>query len=503
MNVAIRVDGSRQIGSGHLIRCMTLAEQFRKHHHNVIFIIRAHLDSLHQLVQESGFSIELLSSSLSTFDIPDNLAHSKWLGVPQNFDANESLSVLKNKKIDLLIVDHYGIDHIWENILKPHVAKLMVIDDLADRQHNCDIILDQNYYTDLEHRYDDLVPASCKKLLGPKYALLKPSFFKLREGVKVRTDLKKILVFFGGADPNGQTLKTLQALEPFKNVSTGIVVIGRVNPNEAAIARLCKANRWVLHIQSNQMAELITECDLAIGAGGTSSWERCCLGLPTIVFALALNQLRVAKDLSTYGAAIYQSLESEQWPIELQGKVQTLIKNPSQLHEMSQKAFDLMAASDSVYDSICCVLELSAEITFVAATIDDAQLLFDWRNDELTRENSVNKAPVGWENHCQWLQSILTDSNVKLFIARRNLQSLGTVRLNVLDRGHELSWTIAPSFRGQGLGKLIVKRATSLCQGPVFARILSQNTASAKIAKAAGFHLISNDAQADWWGLEK
>ena len=204
-------------------------------------------------------------------------------------------------------MDHYGLDEEWERLLRPHAAKIMVIDDLADRRHDCDLLLDQNLFIDGELRYDELVSPACTKLLGPKYALLRKEFRDAKKNLRERTgEVKRVLVFLGGADPDNITGLSIEALSAPEFLHLQVdVVIGLQNPNREKIERLVHARpRTALHIQAANMAELMCAADLSIGAGGSTTWERLSLGLPSIIIPIAKNQIPIALGINEVGCGI-------------------------------------------------------------------------------------------------------------------------------------------------------------------------------------------------------
>ena len=304
--VAIRVDSSEQIGSGHLMRCLTLAERLRKDGADVHFISRDLAGSLHRLVEEHGFPLHLLPQHEEN---PNLTGYAAWLTVPQVVDAEETGEILSRMQpVSRLIVDSYALDAVWEQRLRPLVREIFVIDDLANRRHDCDMLLDQNFYREMWHRYDGLIPPACKLLLGPSHALLREEFYEAREHLRERDGiLRRILVFYGGSDTTGETEKAIRALLQLQLPSVAVdVVVGGSNPRRASIENLCAAYDFLhYHCQVSNMAELMAHADLCLGAGGTTTWERCFLGLPAIVTAVAENQIQICEDCAEEGYIYY------------------------------------------------------------------------------------------------------------------------------------------------------------------------------------------------------
>lgn len=342
-HITFRTDASSQIGTGHFMRCLTLADALKQRGARIRFVSRHMPEYLRDMLAAKGHEFMLLNSSPSEA-ISDGLSHAHWLGTSQHADAQDTIKALSDQIWDWLIVDHYALDARWESALRLTARQIMVIDDIADRQHDCDVLLDQNYYQNMQMRYDGKVPTHCQLLLGPRYALLRGEFKKLREQVKPRTGLvKKILVFFGGVDAGNYTGLTIQALDGHINEGMQVdVVIGAQHPYRAQIEAMCATQGYLCHVQTPRMAELMAAADLAIGAGGSATWERCCLGLPALLVALADNQVDIAKALDSIGACIYLGTKEAANTLTIQRAITNLSDMHDQLETISQRAFSLV-----------------------------------------------------------------------------------------------------------------------------------------------------------------
>lgn len=307
MRVAIRVDSSTAIGSGHLMRCLTLAEQMLKEKNAEIHFISRDLEgNLHSKIKVKGFVLHVLPRH----SLDERLeGYAAWLTVPKNVDAEETEAVLREiGKVNCLVVDSYALGKEWEREMRPFVDEIFVIDDLANREHDCDILLDQNFYLDKEKRYIGLVPKNCKLLLGPQHALLREEFYEARKHLRRRDGiLRNILVFYGGSDLTNETAKAVQALveTDLPNVTADIIV-GAGNPHKTEIQVFCEGYAFLrYHEQVDNMAALMVRADLMLGAGGSTTWERCFLELPSVVTAIAENQVRIAEDCAAQGWVDY------------------------------------------------------------------------------------------------------------------------------------------------------------------------------------------------------
>lgn len=304
MNIVFRVDASAQIGSGHVMRCLTLAKRYRREGHTVFFVMRALPSNLVSYAEGEGFPVHALPHVASQQTHTGYLA---WLTVTQEQDAQETTAVLRTMgQVDRLVIDHYALDFVWESICRPYVREIMAIDDLANRRHDCDILLDQNFYENAAERYMGLVSHECRLLLGPAHALLRDEFYEIKP--RRRTgELHNILIFYGGSDLTDETSKALRALLSMNLHGVEVdVVVGKTNPQKRCVRKRCADHENIrYHCQVENMAELMNAADLSLGAGGTTTWERLVLGLPSIVTAIADNQIEICENCARAGLIDY------------------------------------------------------------------------------------------------------------------------------------------------------------------------------------------------------
>lgn len=340
MKILIRTDSSVEIGSGHLMRCLTLADQLRGKGSSVAFACRDLPGGLFDLLQAHRYPCVRLSPA------------APGCGA-QEEDAIATLEAARKlfpDGLDWLVVDHYELDAIWERILRPHVSQLMVIDDLANRQHECDLLLDQNYYRDMDRRYRMLVPQQCVTLLGPAYVLLRPEFADVRKRLRLRDGtVRRILVFLGGSDPTNQTQKAVEALKLVDRPDIGVdVVVGAGNPNRDTIQALCnQLPNVAFHNQVSNMADLIHNADLGVGAGGATMWERCCLGLPTITVVFAANQERTTEDVAALGAIEYLGWSGQLRPEDYARAINGMIEDPQRARQIGTTALGVLEPANT------------------------------------------------------------------------------------------------------------------------------------------------------------
>lgn len=314
MKLAFRTDASLQTGTGHVMRCLTLADALKAQGAHCHFISREHPGHLLEVIRQRGHAVTALPAgnltSATANDPLPKLAHAAWLGCDWQTDAQQTGAILASLQPDWLVVDHYALDQRWETALQPHYQKLMVIDDLADRPHRCDLLLDQNLGRQPKH-YASLVPAHCQVLTGPHYALLRPEFAALRpyslQRRQAQPALRQLLITMGGVDQPNATGQVLQALKTCALPADCriTVIMGLMAPWLKNVRELDGQMPWPTEVvvNVNDMAQRMADSDLAIGAAGSTSWERCCLGLPTLMVVLAENQQAGAQALEAAHAA--------------------------------------------------------------------------------------------------------------------------------------------------------------------------------------------------------
>lgn len=348
MKIYIRTDASAAIGSGHVMRCLTLAKALRERGAEICFVCRELSGNGSRLIENHNYRVCRLPGT----------------GI---FDAMQDAELTSRALCgnpDWIIVDHYGIDAEWEQHLRPFAGRIMAIDDVADRPHDCDLLLDQNMFDNMHQRYDGLVSPNCRLFLGPQYALLRDEFIIARNMLRQRDgSIRRILLSFGGSDPTNETEKTMQALdqEIFRNIAVDVVV-GGANPKRDKIQHMCAAmQNMTYHCQVMNMAELVTYADLAIGAGGTSTWERCYLGLPSFVIAVADNQ--VESSLAAHNAGLLRFMGKSFGVTEgfLSTAIRQALLQPDELKEMANRCLLFMGQRNSaVHDEIlACMFEVS------------------------------------------------------------------------------------------------------------------------------------------------
>jgi UDP-2,4-diacetamido-2,4,6-trideoxy-beta-L-altropyranose hydrolase len=308
MRIAFRTDASAQIGTGHVMRCLTLADGLREEGAECQFVCREREGHLMDHVRSRGYTVHALPKPEKDVFLESDLAHADWLGVDWQTDAAQTRQALGSKALDWLIVDHYALDHRWESALRSSCKRIMAVDDVADRQHDCDLLLDQNYGSSAG-RYRGLVPADCTQCHGPEYALLKPVYAERRAQLPARDgEVRRVLIYFGGgADAANLTSLAVRAFQAPELVHIELdIVVGAAYAHRSSLEELVALRgNSTIHRQLPDLARLMASADLAIGAGGATTWERCCLGLPSLVVSIANNQVPTCRALVAQGLIDY------------------------------------------------------------------------------------------------------------------------------------------------------------------------------------------------------
>ena len=520
--ILIRSDASFSIGSGHVVRSRTLARELLRQGAAITFLCRRQPGDLIDLLKQEFQVLALPEQPLvSSQGLVGRDLYGAWLGCSQAQDAAQCLRALAEAGIgcaDWLLVDHYGLDASWEAQMLTGLLgdtpspKLMVIDDLADRPHQAGLLLDQNFFGEaIGKRYEGLVPAQCRQLLGPHYALLGQEYARLHPLVPPRAELRRVLLFFGGVDQANLTGRALEALmdPPLADLAVD-VVLGRQTPHrEAVVDLVAQRPHTTLHDPLPSLAGLIARADLAIGAGGATTWERACLGLPSLVVAIAANQLPFAQALDQAG---YLQLLGDGMAVSSQ-QIRSAILERNDEHRQRNAGLDLTDGWGTSRLAMAMLGPLGA-ISLRPAMAADEALLLRWANDPEVRANSFSPEPIAASDHHQWLQQGLADPNRLLMIASAaDGCPIGQIRFDrqpTLAEGEESEAKIDLSLdrcvRGHGISKIVVRLGLEAMEDRwgassyAVAEVLSSNRASNYCFAQAGFtaEIFSADPPRSW-----
>lgn len=504
MKIVFRTDASLRIGTGHVMRCLTLAEALRERGAQVTMVCRELEGNLIPYLRGArGLDVKALPAPApgGLRGRPGEPAHAPWLEVPWETDAAETAAALRSlpSRPDWLVLDHYALDSRWEAAVREAHGRLFVIDDIADRDHDCAYLLDQNLYDTPEARYAARVPASARLLLGPSFALLRPAFAAARAKASPREGApRRLLVFFGGADPGRDTLKALEALSlpEFRSLAADVVV-GAVNPVREKVRLACEARPGTAyHCQADNMAELMAGADLALGAGGTSSWERCCVGLPALLASVAENQRELTSTLARHGAALDLGWGPDLTAAGIAGALRGLLADPGRVTSMSRLCLALVdgRGADRVADRILSAAPADGSMRLRPAEAADMLTYFRWANEAEARRNSYRSDPVPLAGHERWFAARLADPDCRLYVAEKDGEPAGQIRFQRESSDAWISFSVDSRARGAGAGAWLLREGARKLRSEAgwgAARILGavkrSNPASLKAFTKAGY----------------
>lgn len=501
--VIFRVDASTEIGTGHVMRCLTLADELKGQGTEIKFITRAHTGSMENAIKRKGYEVLFLPTPNAAYKVrQDDVGHAAWLGTSWEQDAEDTKKALNGLRPDWLIVDHYGIDARWHKALRDQVGQIMAIDDLADRSLECDIVLDQTYGRQRDD-YQPWVSLSCQMLIGSRYALLRPEFFELRsraiEKRKTFNGINRILVSMGGMDADNVTATALEGLigvgwrhKPIINVVLG----GKAPHLQKAIALAEKSDLEIsFSTDVTDMAERMLVADLAIGAGGGTSWERCCLGLPALIVISAENQQIVCNALDKIGAIRLLGIGQEISTEDIKKNVELLEKNPVYLQNMSHADFgvtDGLGVKRTALEMLPPISKDGKYVRLRKATVADTDLLFNWQSNYKTRKYAHNPAKPSYEEHRAWVRNRVENTDAYTEVIIHGDEPSGVMRLDPVENGvYMISIYVDPEKYSLGIGKSALSYVSRLLpDAELRAEIHEDNLASKALFISMGFTLV-------------
>jgi len=486
--VVFRTDTSLLIGTGHVMRCLTLANALKAKGVECVFICRAHDGNLIDFISDNGFVVKTLPIGEKT----SAGSYAGWLGVTWEEDAAQTLLAMRGLAVDWLIVDHYALDARWETLMRPQCEKLMVIDDLADRPHDCDLLLDQNLGRSSAD-YTDIIPVNCRLFVGPRFALLRPEFAETRAyslARRVNPQLKTLLITMGGVDQNNATGAVLKALTKctLPEDLQITVVMGPHAPWLSDVQSVAKDMPWEtdIKVSAKDMAQLMADSDLAIGAAGSTSWERCCLGLPSLMLVLADNQSAIAQALQDHGAAIRIGIGADD---------ALHIPSNTALADIGHAASLLVDGQGTTH--ILEAMQRASETPTTQVrpmTRTDLNRILEWRNHPDVRPFMYTTAEITPEEHSAWFAKTSADPKVHLLIFEINGQPLGFVSFREDTNPEIAEWGFymapnAPRGNGRLFGQTALAYAfEALGFQKVCGEALAGNTRSIKFHERLGFN---------------
>jgi UDP-2,4-diacetamido-2,4,6-trideoxy-beta-L-altropyranose hydrolase len=495
MQVAIRADSSVTMGTGHVMRCLTLATALRARGARVAFITREHEGNQSALIEERGFEVHRLPRRTTIDECSSPNAGS--LGAAWEEDAADTLYAIQGlHELEWLVVDHYGIDRRWESRVRRAARRVLVVDDLANREHECDLLLDQNLVACMHTRYDGMVGESCALMLGPAYAMLHPSFRERRRSVQPRSGpVRRILISFGGSDRDNLTGRALGAILGFRRADVRVdVVIGAAHPAAAELREQIAGHpNLAIHSNLPTLAPLMSEADLAIGAAGTTSWERLCLGLPSVIVTQADNQRAIAEELHRRDLARLVAGDHKATEESFAAALAPLLER-GLAPDWSLRC--LAVVDGRGVDRVVAALLANRHtgLRVRPANVDDESLLLEWANERTARRNARSTALISAAEHSTWFRSRLDDQEgTHIYIAETSDGvPAGQVRFDRQSAEWRISYALAPQFRGRGLGRALLEAGmhefARVAPGAnLIAEVKASNESSRRVFEALGF----------------
>lgn len=500
MKVIIRTDASLTIGCGHVYRCLTLAEQLTRFGCEVEFIAGEVAGNLHQLITQKGYVLHSLPV------IAEQQLSSPILGRTWQQDALLTKQILDQASADWLVVDHYSLDIHWHKAVAAESGKryrLMVIDDLVDRAYDCDRLIDQTF----ERQASDYVIAAhlpAEQLLGTDFCLLRDEFSEYAEQAKNNRlqyqGVKTILLSLGGTDIDNITATVLRLLDTsiLADGTRVNVIIGPNNPHAENLQKVIGEARLQcrLFVAVNDMARFISQADVAIGAAGSSAWERCALSLPALNITLADNQRTIAKRLDAQGVAISLGEPSLLTTAAIDAALARCDADYLQMANAASELVDGLGASRVALSLFSAEDALGHSIYLKRASHNDCQCLYDWQQSPATRRYALNSAVPTWQEHSAWFANKITQADSYLLMLRRNSIDVGMVRLDPLSESNHylISIVTAPDCYRQGIAKsalLLIRQAFKLIT--IHATVLAGNHASQTLFAHSGYVQLSEE----------
>jgi UDP-2,4-diacetamido-2,4,6-trideoxy-beta-L-altropyranose hydrolase len=496
--VVFRVDGSAVMGSGHVKRCLALAQAMRELGAYVIFVSRP----LDAAFDTFWVSADVPVRSLPGLDNPvqsqlttaDDPPHASWLGVDWHQDARETIECLNDLRPNWMVVDHYALDARWHRLVGSALGvQLVVIDDLADRPLHPHVLLDQNWSQDHSKKYFNRLNSEPVRLMGPRYALLSTQYRDAPR--KARSEkVKSIGIFMGGTDVGAASAHAIQACRRAQFSGAIEVATTTANPHLHALSQACDLDtRAKLLVDEPNLLGFWSRHDLYIGAGGGATWERCCLAAPTIGVALARNQQAVIEELNNLGALLAAHMPNDDascWP-SLEQAVHQLLDDAPRRRSLAEVSGAMVDGYGALRVGLICVGE---NFYLQPASMSDAPLLFQWRNHPSVRNVSHDQRVIDLSEHLAWFERALSNAHRLIYVAKVGELVVGSIRFDQhSEDAYEVSLYTNPALTGLGLGKRMLNAgALALAERTAAKRITAQvvegNEASTRLFAACGYH---------------
>lgn len=483
--VVFRADASPEIGAGHVMRCLALAKVLRGFGCEIIFAVSPETPMTVPALRRAGYETHIVDAAAE--------------------NTVKTLARRFSDPVDWLVIDHYRIDAGAEKIFRGLARNIMVIDDLADRPHDCDILLDQGPGRN-PGDYSDLVPAHARVIAGPDYALLDPAYGDYRDrNPSAPNKGAAILVSFGATDPRNHTARGLDALAGSAIAAPVNVMLGALAPHrEQVSARLKSWNtEATLHIDVSKVIPLLCDSFLAIGAGGVSALERCCCGVPSIIAVTAENQRAAAMGIRAAGAAEIMDLDDTTAAANV---IAEFAGQPEKLARAAAAGKLLCDGRGGRRVAMTVVPERSAggaPVGLRPATAEDEDKILEWQRSPGARRFARNPDLPDAATHAAWMRATLNDPEILLNIIECKRRAAGVLRLDRHpDRGSfpafEVSILVAPDQHRAGIGKAALALARRLVPGAVILAAIHRDNAPSHALFAGAGYIADGAGFAAW-----
>lgn len=493
--ILFRADASPASGTGHLRRCLALADALARLGAHCLFVTRDWgLDSAATVKRSGHEPIELPSPSADFAPPPGAVPHAAWAGIGELADAADTIAAVAGREIAVVVVDNYAFGAEWHQTVRAALgATIVAIDDLADRPLAADLIVDHNCHSDHRTKHRAGLAAGASLLGGPRFALLDPVYADAPR-YAFREKVDGIGIFLGGVDSAGLSLPVAQALRELGYTGGLAIASTSANPRLPALEEAAATLSLELVVDAPELAEFFAAHDLQIGAAGGATWERCCLGAPTLAVAVAANQFAVLEPLAALGAiAVVDGLPPD--PRAIAVEALALAASPEQRRELARQACRLVDGRGAERVALTILAERMAARP---ATIDDAGWMHQWRNDERIRSVSRQPAAIAFADHLAWLERSLTRRDRRILVAEIGRRPVGVVRFDSDAGRSEVSIYLDPELSGLGLGRrtLAVAERYFLAESnggiELVAETLAANETSRRLFRNAGYQSAGN-----------
>ena len=495
MLVAFRVDASPAIGLGHVKRCLSLAHALAATGARVVFVARDLGVDVRGMVATAGFEILVLprpTGSMPSSQVP----HGHWAEVDAALDVRQTVAALADRRCDWLVVDHYAFDADWHRqVADATGARLAVIDDVADRPLHADVLIDHNHCDDHRRKYGSRLATGTPILGGPRFALLGPAYGTAPRYV-LHAEVRSIGIFMGGADAGGLSAVAWRACREVAGFDGPIeIVTTRESPRLGELQRTVADDaHTTLRLDLPSLHEFFSRHDLQIGAGGGATWERCCIGAPSIVVIAADNQAVVADALQSLEIA--EVIPQTVTAFDIGHALCKLIPDAGTRRAMASRSRQLVDGRGALRAALWL---LADELVLRPAEVADAEITYQWRNHESTRAASLDSRPIAWSDHREWWRNSLANPTRHVWISSVGQVDVGVIRFDDDQDVSVVSLYLDPSLLGLRLGSAML-RAGELARSrlaPPPARLAAtvrrNNAQSRRLFESAGYQFVDDE----------